>query len=315
MPGGVARIEAVGRVLEHHLDFRAQGVVGKLQRREGSQILPAIENLAGAGLKQPHDHGGGCRFAAARFPDQPDAFPLADGEADAFDGMHRAGFAHIGFLEIDHVEQWVIADCAGWFGGSLFLGQEGADAGAPARRRLHQSVGIGMLRVGEEGDGIALLHDQPVLHHDDAVAILGRQPEIMGDQDRRHAARPDQIIHQIHHRFLRRDVKAGGRFVGDQEFRIAGERDGDDDALAHAAGEFKGIGLIAGGGVIDANSLQRRNGFFLRIGGGRLSVLPQHILDLVADLADRVEGGARVLENHRDFPPANVLHGGFAGAA
>jgi hypothetical protein len=32
------------------------------------------------------------------------------------------------------------------------------------------------------------------------------------------------------------DVERGGRLVGDQHFRIAGERHGDHGALAHAAG-------------------------------------------------------------------------------
>jgi predicted DNA-binding protein (UPF0278 family) len=37
-------------------------------------------------------------------------------------------------------------------------------------------------------------------------------------------------------------------------------------------------------------------------------VAAQHVLDLVADLADRVERGARVLEDHRDLAPADVAH-------
>src|ERR1700738_5233135 len=43
-------------------------------------------------------------------------------------------------------------------------------------------------------------------------------------------------------------------------------------------------------------------------------MLAQHVLDLVADFADRIERRARVLEDHRDFAPAQIAHLVFAGA-
>ena len=54
-----------------------------------------------------------------------------------------------------------------------------------------------------------------------------------------------QLDDEIHHRLLGRDVEAGGRLVGDQELRIAGERERNDDALAHAARQLERIGVIA----------------------------------------------------------------------
>ena len=47
----------------------------------------------------------------------------------------------------------------------------------------------------------------------------------------------------------------------------------------------------------------------------RLHVLQQHVLDLVADLADRIERRARVLEDHRHLAAAQVAHLVFAGAS
>ena len=41
-------------------------------------------------------------------------------------------------------------------------------------------------------------------------------------------------------------------------------------------------------------------------------MLAQHVLDLVADLADRIERRARVLEDHRDFAAAQIAHLVFA---
>ena len=121
-----------------------------------------------------------------------------------------------------------------------------------------------------------------------------------------------QFDDQVHHRLLRGDVEAGGRLVGDQQLRIAGQRQRDDDALAHAAGQLERIGVIALARAGDLDLLQRLDRLLAAVGGRALHMLAQHVLDLVADLADRVERGARVLEDHRDFAAAQVAHLVFA---
>ena len=45
-----------------------------------------------------------------------------------------------------------------------------------------------------------------------------------------------------------------------------------------------------------------------------LGMLAQHILDLPANLSDRVESGARILEDHGDLSPAQVPHRRFLGS-
>ena len=152
-----------------------------------------------------------------------------------------------------------------------------------------------------------------LLHHHHAVAIGRGEAEIVRDQDGRHAARARQLDDQVHHRLLRGDVEAGGRLVGDQKLRLAGQSQRDDDALAHAAGQFERIGVIALARPRDADLLEQprspsRRGRRRR----RLDVLPQHVLDLAADLADRIERRARVLEDHRDFAAAQIAHVVFA---
>src|SRR6202035_4594383 len=39
-----------------------------------------------------------------------------------------------------------------------------------------------------------------------------------------------------------------------------------------------------------------------------LRVLPKHVLDLMTNLADRIERGPRILEHHRYFAPAQLAH-------
>ena len=61
---------------------------------------------------------------------------------------------------------------------------------------------------------------------------------------------------------------AGGRLVRDQELRIAGQRQRDHDALAHAAREFERIGVIALAGTGDLDLLQRLDRFLAAVGDG-----------------------------------------------
>ena len=74
-----------------------------------------------------------------------------------------------------------------------------------------------------------------------------------------HAAKcgvPPQIGDQIENLPLDGDVERGGRLVGDQQIRLAGQRHGDGDALALAAGELVRIGVDSLGGIGKADAVQ-----------------------------------------------------------
>jgi hypothetical protein len=82
---GKARIETVGRVLEHHLDARAQRQPRKRVGQDGADLV-TVEYDAPRGLvQQPHHHHRGGGLAAAGFADQPDALAMTDGKTDAVD--------------------------------------------------------------------------------------------------------------------------------------------------------------------------------------------------------------------------------------
>ena len=166
-----------------------------------------------------------------------------------------------------------------------------------------------MLRVGEDVGGLGGLDHPALFHHHDAVAIGGGEAEVMRDQDGGHRLALGQLDDQIHHRLLRGDVQSSRRLVRDQKLRIAGERERDDDALAHAAGQLERIGVIALARAGDLDLLQRLDRLFAAVRNhGLLHMGAQHVLDLVADFPDRVERGARVLEDHRDFAAAQIAH-------
>jgi hypothetical protein len=73
--------------------------------------------------------------------------------------------------------------------------------------------------------------------------------------------------------------------------------------------------MVALGGPRDAYLVEQRDGLLGPIVRAGLGVSAEHVLDLVPDLADRVQRRPRVLEDHGDLPPAQVAHLALAGRA
>ena len=147
----------------------------------------------------------------------------------------------------------------------LAFRQQVAQRHARPRRRAHQLARVGVRRAPRRCVlDVRRLDHVALLHHHHAVAIGGGEAEVVGDQDGRHAALARQLDDQVHHRLLRGDVEAGGRLVGDQQLRPAGQRQRDDDALAHAARQLEGIGVVALLGPGDAHLLEDVDGLLGR---------------------------------------------------
>ena len=107
----------------------------------------------------------------------------------------------------------------------------------------------------------------------------------MGDQHHRHAEAVLHVLQQIEDLRLDGDVERGGRLVGDDEFRLAGQRHRDHDALAHAAGELVRVIMQAAGGIGDLHQLEHVDGAGQRVLVGKTLVAAQHLGDLLADRA------------------------------
>ena len=87
------------------------------------------------------------------------------------------------------------------------------------------------------------LHHLAFLHDDDVIGHIGDHGQIVGDQDQPHAVLIDQFFQQPEDLRLRRHVQRRRRLVGNQQFRPQGNRHGDDDALALAAGQVVRIAV------------------------------------------------------------------------
>src|SRR5215831_6734164 len=106
------------------------------------------------------------------------------------------------------------------------------------RNRSHQPVRIRMQWTSEQFLNRRLFHLAACIHHNDALRGFCHHAEIMGDQDHRRAKLALQIEDNVEDLRLDGDIERGRRLVGDQHFRIAGERHRDHGALTHAAGKL-----------------------------------------------------------------------------
>ena len=109
---------------------------------------------------------------------------------------------------------------------------------APSRAIVYGCAG-----VVQDGGGGAGLDDLAGVHHRDVVADVGDHAEVVADDDHRQAGVADQRPQQAEDLGLHGDVEGGGRLVGDQQLRLAGQRQRDADPLRHAAGQLVRVAL------------------------------------------------------------------------
>ena len=130
----------------------------------------------------------------------------------------------------------------------------------------------------------------------------------MGDQHDGGAESLTQIAQQLKDLRLNRHIECGGWLICNEQLWFAGECHGDHHALRHAARDLVRVGIGASTRIWNADKLQQLNAAHAR----RLLIKPlmnaQHLADLVGELLHRVQRGVRLLEDHRDAIPTNLLH-------
>jgi hypothetical protein len=85
-----------------------------------------------------------------------------------------------------------------------------------AGNRGEQRLSIGVLRIAEDVSDEAGFHHLAAPHHRDEIADLGRDAQIMGDEDDRQAKPLAQIRQQLQHLRLHGNVERRDRLVGHQ---------------------------------------------------------------------------------------------------
>ena len=162
-----------------------------------------------------------------------------------------------------------------------------------------------MLRVVKDVVDLALLDHPAQIHHDDVVGHLGDHAEVVGDEHDRHPALLLQLAQEIQDLGLGRDVEGRRGLVGDEEARIAGQRDGDHRALAESAAQLERVFVDAPLRLRDADAAQRFDPPQSRLLLADRAVEEHRLHDLRADRVHGAEGGHRFLEDEADVAPAN----------
>ena len=157
----------------------------------------------------------------------------------------------------------------------------------------------------------AKLHDVARIHDGDAVGHVGHHAKVMGDVDGGEVILFLHGLDQLQNLRLNGHVQSGGRLVADEDLRPAGDGDGDDHPLAHTAGKFVGILLVAPLGVVNAHVAQHFQHGLVGILAFQTLMQLHGLLNLLADGFQRVQGGHGVLKHHGnlfapDFQPVLV---------
>ena len=100
-------------------------------------------------------------------------------------------------------------------------------------------------------------------------------------------------------------VERGRRLVGDEHVRFEDERHRDHHALPHPARELVRVAVDERLRVGNLDRRERVDRTAPRDGTRHVHVGAECLLDLPADLVERVQRRERVLEDHRNPPPAH----------
>ena len=155
----------------------------------------------------------------------------------------------------------------------------------------------------------AAFHVAAGIHHHHAVAHLGDDAEVVRDEDEREVgflldlAQQPQVLRLYGH------VERRGGLVGDDDLGLAGDGDGADHALLHAAADLVRVILDPPVGRRDPHLLQAVDRAPHERALVLAGVLVTDRLDqLVADREYRIERGLRILQDHGDALAADLAH-------
>ena len=109
-----------------------------------------------------------------------------------------------------------------------------------------------------------------------------------------------QLVQQVEHLGLDVDVERRRGLVGDQQRRVLGEGDRQQDPLQHPARELERVLVEDGAGVAQPHASEQLDGPVPRGAAGQPGLDAQHLDELAADRDGRVEVRAGVLEHGRD---------------
>ena len=198
-------------------------------------------------------------------------------------------------------------------------GVEVAQGAGDGRVRELEAACVGVGGGGEDFGGGALFDGGAAVEDGDLVADFAGEAEVVGDEQDGGVVAGLELGHEVDDDGLDGDVECGGGFVGDDEAGAAGEGHGDEDALAHAAGELMGVKAEEGFGVRQVDGLEGGEAALVALAGVGDADMGEVFAHLLLDGEDGVEGGEGLLRDEGDVAAEEGAasrggHGGEVGA-
>ena len=288
---------AVG-ILEDDLHFLAQGTHLLL-----CQTVDTIADIGDGPLggNQSQQSQAERRLARARLANDAKRLSGAQLQRQAVDGLDVID----GALQQARLDREPDLEIVGFDDdGAAFVGL----GRIALRLGVDQVARVGMLRIGEDLFHLAFLDDLAGLHHIYALGHLADDAQVVGDEQHGHAHLFAQIGEKLQDLRLDGDIEGGGRFVGDQQFGLVGERHGDHHALTLAARQFVRIGTEPLFRFMDADFLKQFEDALPGAGVVHAAVQLQDLADLPLDGVQRVQRRHGLLEDDGDAVAADRLH-------
>src|ERR1700674_4230444 len=128
---------------------------------------------------------------------------------------------------------------------------------SPVGRRGYQALRVRMLRPCEELVDAGLLDDLALVHHRDAVAVVGDYAQVMRDEKYGRSRISDLELQGVEKLRLNRDIETGRGLIGDEKPWLVYGGDRNQDPLCHASAELVRKHICAALGIWNADRGER----------------------------------------------------------
>ncbi len=311
----VHRIQRTVRVLEDRLHPPAE--LEELLAFQAGSVHAVEDDLALGGALQLKDHLCNRGLARTGLANNRGGGATLDVEAHAVDGGKVRGLAQplaelVDLAEVADLEDIVLCTEFSGRGGcqqvsrldALLLGHLDAARGQ-RRSRLHQALGVRVLRVAEQFKGRPGLNHVALVHHNHLVGALCGQAEIVRDEQHGRAQLGGHLVQVVEDLPLHGNVQGRCGLIGNQQLWLTTEADRDQGTLTHTTGELVRILLGPPGSIGKTRFRQRPRNIFRTV---RAAVGLEGFPDLIPDFPHRVQVGHGVLRDHADVAAAEFDH-------
>ena len=179
---------------------------------------------------------------------------------------------------------------------------------AKRRQAIEEADRVRMARAVEDVAGPSELDDAPGVHHGHSIAELGDDPEIVRDEDECQARLPLDLLQEAQILRLDRDVERGRGLVGDQQARLAGDRDRAGDPLADATAHLVRIGVHPPLRIADLHLAQELDDPVVEGAAAQPAMEREGLGDLLPHGHRGIQRGHGILQDHRDPRSPQAAH-------